>query len=155
MGLFINITLLFVAFIALAIASGYLTNATIRTTGIPEYNSGNSDLSLAHKYGTIGSIVAWISVAIILLAIVIYFIYGAETFEATGNLFIYGLLFFILALTITVGVLAALSAYYVNKSGVPNNNGSYRNFIISAVIAIPVFVIILILFLIKIFYHPK
>jgi membrane-bound ClpP family serine protease len=154
MGIFINIVFLVVSVIALAISAGFCANSAVRLQGADGYNT-NSDIGTAHKWLSWGAVAGWIGVAIIILCIILYLIFGSETVEATGNLFIYGMLFLSLAATIVVGVFSAMGAYYINKANVQNNNGAYKTSIIAAVLGIVAFTFILITFLIKMFYHPK
>lgn len=146
--------LLGISFIVLAIASGFLADATRRVAGLSQYPS-NKDLSTAHHWGTIGSIVGWITIALILIAGILYIFFLGETALESGGIAATLLLFLALVGNILVGVFAAMTAYYINKSGVDDNNLSYRNSVIAAVLAIISFVAIVIVFFVKIFYKPK
>ena len=155
MGLVINIILTAIALTTFAIAGGYITNAAVRITGIPEYQSANQDLVSAHKWASIAAVVTWISIALLIVGIVLYIIFAFESVELTGKFFIYALLFLALTGNIVVGILSALTASDINKSGVPDNNLSYRQSIIAAVLAIVTFVFILVTLILTFVYKPK
>ena len=145
----INIFLFGLSFIILAISAGFATNAAVRLGG-----KTDPDLVYSHKILTISSIVAWLSVALIIGGIIAYIVFGSETVEVTGNYVVYGLLFFILLLILTVGILSAIAAYNINKT-TANNDGAYKASIVSAVLAIIGFVLVLGIILFKAFHKPK
>ena len=146
--------LLILCFIGLAISSGFLANATRLITTIPEYGS-DKDLASAHKFGTIGSVVGWISVAALLIAGVLLFIFASEILIGFSKIFIYGFLFLALVGTIVVAILSILVAVYINRAKVPDNKNSYKQAVISAVLASIVGVFVLVAFLVRLFYKPK
>ena len=154
MGLAISAVLLAVAFITFAISAGFLTSATRKITNIPEYGS-NKELASAHKFGTIGAVVGWITIAIMVIGFILLLIFGGEILIGFGTEILYFLLFISLVGVIVTGILAALTASDINKAKVSDNKGSYREAIISASIAIPVFVFLLIAIIAKLFYKPK
>jgi hypothetical protein len=154
MGIMISAIFLGIAFLGFAISAGFLTHSTVQITKIPGYSS-NTDLASAHRYGTIGSIVAWITIAFMVIGFILLLIFGAEVLVGFGTEILYFLLFISLLGVITTGILAALVASDINKAKVSDNMGSYRSAIISAVIAIPVFVFLLIAIGVKLFYKPK
>jgi len=145
----VNILLFGLSFIILAISAGYATNAAVRL-------GGNSDpeLKSAHGYLTVVAVAAWLSVALIIGGIIAYIIFGSETVEVTGNWVVYGLLFFTLALVLTVGILSAIAAAKIGTSKA-DNKGAYRQAIIATVLAIVGFVLVAVILGIKIFYKPK
>ena len=149
--------LLVVSFLAFIVSAGFLTDSSHRITGIPEYEANNTDLNTAHRYSYIGAIVAWITVAFLLIGGILLFIYGGAEIYASGTskFFIYGVLFICLLGTIVVGILAILTAIYINRANVSDNNGAYQQAIIAAVIATVVFVLVIVVLLIKVFYKPK
>ena len=145
----INIFLFGISFIILAIAAGFATNAAVRLGG-----DQDPDLKSSHYYFTIVAIVAWLSVALIIGGIIVYIIFGSETVEVTGNWVIYLLLFFTLALVLTVGILSAIAAYKIGASSA-DNKGAYRQAIIATVLAIVGFVLVAIILGIRLFHKPK
>ena len=158
-----NIFLLGLSFTSFVIASGFITDSSRRIGNLPEKET-NNDLQNAHRYSIIASIVGWITVALLLLALVVFIYlsvvlseeeYATGSYGGFSNLFINGALFLALAGIITVGIFSVLTANDIKKSDVTDNNNSYRNAIIAAVISIVTFVGIIITFLIKIFYKPK
>lgn len=158
-----NIFLLGISFTSFVIASGFITDSSRRIGNLPEKET-NKDLQNAHKNSVIAAIVGWITVALLLLALVVFIYLSVVLSEeeyATGtgggfsNLFINGALFLALAGIITVGIFSVLTANDIKKSDVTETNNSYRNAIIAAVISIITFVGILIAFFIKLFYKPK
>lgn len=147
--------LLCISFLTFAIASGFLTDASRRITNIPEYESDNSDLKTAHKFSEIGAIVGWITLSLMLIGAILLFVFASEILVGFSSYFIYGFLALSLLGTIVVGILAVLTAVYINRAKVENNEGSYKNSIIASVLAIVVFVLVITVLLIKVFYKPK
>lgn len=147
--------LLIVSFLTFSISAGFLTDASRRITTIPEYESDNSDLNTAHKYSEIGAILAWITVSLMIIVAVLLFVFASEILVGFSSYFIYGFLALSLLGTIIVGILAVLTAVYINRAKVENNEGAYKNSIIASVLAIVVFVLVITVLLIKVFYKPK
>ena len=161
MGFAVNVIFLGIAFITLAVSSGFASNSAVRLAGLPEYSS-NDKLKTAHKYLTWASIIGWITVAVLIIGTILSVVFAPEETEAgmvTGasakDYIVYGLLFLTLLSTFAVGILAALAATDIHNSGVTNNNLSYRNSIISAVLAIVVAVSILIALIARFLYKPS
>ena len=158
-----NIFLLGLTFTAFVISCGFITDSSRKIGNLPEKET-NKDLQNAHKNSIISAVVGWITVAMLLIALGI-FIYLSVIFSeeeyATGtgggfsNMFINGALFLSLAGIITTGIFSILTANDIKKSEVTDNNNSYRNAIIAAVISVITFVAIIIVFIIKLFYKPK
>jgi len=157
-----NIFLLGLTFTAFVIAAGFITDSSRKIGNLPEKET-NKDLENAHKNSIWASIIGWITVAMLLIALGI-FIYLSVIFSeeeyATGtgggfsNYFINGALFLSLAGIITTGIFSILTANDIKKSEVKDNNNSYRNAIIAAVISVVTFVAIIIVFIIKLVYKP-
>lgn len=158
MGIAVYIIFLGAAFLTFAISAGFLTDAS-RRIGQSQYLSGNTSLQAAHKWSIIAAVVAWITIALMIIGTILAVIYGSEILFETGyyTYFIYGLLFLSLIGTIVVGVLGALTASDINKAGLPEggDNGAYKQAIIATVVAIIVFVLLLVVIGIKLFYKPK
>ena len=157
----INALFLIVAFLTLAVSSGFITNTAIRLKGLPECNSNNF-LQSAHKYATIAAVVGWLSVFFLLVATGLAIFFAPEETEAgavTGvspSHYIVDILLFLTLLAVgAVGILSAITASDINKSNVSNNNLTYRNSIIAAVLAIIVFVFILAALIFTLTYKPK
>jgi len=68
----------------------------------------------------------------------------AKTGFSFINLLIYGAMGLLLFGVIIVGILSAVAATDINQANVKDNKGAYKQAIIAAVIAIPVFVLIVI-----------
>lgn len=154
MGIVINILLLGLSFTAFAVSGGFITNSAVRITGIPGYKQ-IPDLESAHKWASIAAVITWISIALMLVGIILYIVFASETAEFTAKWVIYGLLFLTLGGTIAVGILSALTANDVNKSGVSDKNLADRQAIIAAVLAIVVFVLIIVALILTFVYKPK
>ena len=156
MGFAINIIFFGIAFVTLAIAGGFATNAAIRVTQIPAW-SKNNDLAAAHKYLTIAAVITWISIAIMIVLIILFLIFGLETAAIPGVLTIltYLFLFGTLVLIGAVGILSAIAAAKIGDSKVPDNKGSREQAIIAAVLAIVGAVGMLVVILVRLFYNPK
>lgn len=136
--MFIEALMLFLAFITLAISSGFITNASVRLTGIDVYNT-NSELQAAHTKTVYAAVIGWISVALILGIFIFYLIYSNNLNKTVF------LIFFIVTMivVIIIGILSAMAAYHINQSNVSNNNLSYQQSIIATVLAIVVFFLLL------------
>ena len=157
MGLnFFNIFLLGGGFTAFVVSAGFITDASRRIGNLPELKT-NKDLTSAHRYSYIAAIIAWISVTLFLIAIILIFVYGSEFIVEGGfsNYLILGSLFFVLSGAALVGVLSAITASEINKAKISDNGGAYKQAIIATIIGIFSFVAILIAFFVKIFYKPK
>lgn len=161
MGLAINYVLLGISFVALAIAGGFSTNSSIRTTQIPGYKQ-NEKLINAHKYLSIAAAVCWVTVALLIFGIIAMIFFSAELAEisvttgsSTGKYILYGLLFLSLGATIAIGILTAIAANDIGQSKVTNDNLSRRQAIIGASIAIGVFVLLVIALIVLFTYKPK
>lgn len=147
--------LLIISFITFAISGGFITDASRKITTIPEYESNNSDLNAAHKYSEIAAIVCWITVSLMVIGAILLFVFASEILVGFSSYFIYGFLGLSLLGVIIVGILSILTAININRAKVTNNEGSYKNAVIAAVLSIVVFVLVITVLLIKIFYKPK
>ena len=157
----INAIFLVVSFIVLAISSGFIVNSAIRVAGLPEYSS-NDFLKSAHRYLTIAAVVGWLTVFFLLVATGLAIFFSPEETEAgavtgvsTSHYIVDIFLVITLLATAAVGILAAIAANDIHKSGVSNNNLSYRNSIIAAVLAIVVAVFIIAALIFTLTYKPK
>jgi len=152
---FFNIFLIIISFLAFVISSGFITDCSRRLGNLPE-KSTNEDLKNAYKYSVWAAVIGWISVALLLGAGILIVIYSAEIYESGfASYLVTGILFFTMAGAALIGVLSAIVASDINKSGVKDNNNAYRQAIIATVIGIIAFVGVLIAFSIKMFYKPK
>ncbi len=141
--------------IILAVSAGFLLNAAVRITGIKEKDyTTDPDLKLAHRYASWGGGVGIITAILIVIGTILLFYFGGALLGG-GKFFVYGILFLSLAGVIATGILAALTAYYINKADVKDNNLSYQQSIIAAVLAIVGFFFILTITLVRIFEKPK
>jgi hypothetical protein len=157
----LNAIFLVIAFIVLAVASGFSSNSAVRVAGLPEYSS-NTNLQSAHHWLTLASIVGWITVFFLLVAFFLAIFFspeevevGAATGVSTSSYILDILLFLTLVAVLAVGILAAIAANDINKSNVQNNNLSYRNSIVAAVLAIVVGVFIIGALIFTLTYKPK
>ena len=151
---FVDLILLVVAFVVLAISGGFATNGAVRITGIKAWDS-NTKLKNAHHKLTIAAVVAWITVAAILILGILYLIFGSETIGIFGSLIIYIFLIATLVATGTVGILSAIAAEDIQKANVKDDNESRRQAIIAASLALVGFVSLIIVFIIRLFDKPK
>ncbi len=151
---FVNLIFFSISFITLAVSGGYATNAAVRITGIPAWDS-NDKLKSAHRKLTIAAIVTWITVAAILILGILYLIFGTETIGIFGDIIIYLFLFATLAATAVIGALSAIAAAEIAQSKVSDDNESRRQAIIAAVLALVGFVGLVIILFIHLFRKPK
>ena len=154
MGFIINIVLLLGAIGLLAVSGGYSTDAARRVTDITGWDS-YPDLRSAHTLLSWSAVAAWLGLALVIILLVLYFIYGFETIEITGNLVTYLFLFGVLGLVILVGVLSAVAADKINKANVSDNKGAYKQAIIAAVLSLGTLGIIILLAIIKYMIKKK
>jgi NADH:ubiquinone oxidoreductase subunit 5 (subunit L)/multisubunit Na+/H+ antiporter MnhA subunit len=161
MALGINAIFLIIAFIVLSISSGFVTNAAIRVAGLPDYGINNF-LKSAHRYFTIAAVVGWLTVFFLLVATGLAIFFAPEEAEASAvtdaspsHYIVDILLVLTLLATGVVGILAAIGANEIHKSGVVDNKLSYRNSIIAAVLAIVVAVFIIAALIFTLTYKPK
>jgi len=152
MGTIITALLAFVSLGLLFVSGGLCLNTAVRVRGISGYDQ-NEDLQQAHKWATIGGVVAIVAGALLLIGTIILMVWSLGSL--TGNYFFYGLMFLSLAGVIVAGVMAAISANYIKKSGVTDNIGSYTTSLIAAILAFVGGAIIIVIVLVRIFYKPK
>lgn len=153
----IELGLLIVAAIALGVAAGFVSSAATKITKTKDWRKDH-DLKKAHTYLSWSAAVGWIGLALIVLLVVLYMVFGLETAEEFGGWVVKFFLFLTLVVLLTTGSLAAIGASYINKS--PNRDaaratGSYRDAIIATVLAIIAGVLIGGLFLYVMFHKPK
>ena len=156
MGLGLNIFFFGISLLVLSISGGYATNGSIRITHISPSWKDNKKLKDAHSKLTLAAVITWITVALILLAAILYIAFGME--ETAGlfdNVVVYGLLFLSLIATAFVGVLSAIAAADISNAKVENDDLAHRQATIAAVLAIIGFVAILVTLIIKFFHKPK
>lgn len=154
MGFVINVVFIIAAIVLLAIAGGFATDAARRVTTIPNWES-NAELKSAHSYLTGAAVATWISIPLVIVLLILYFVYGSESIEITGNAVTFIFLLFILAMVILIGILAAIGASKINQANVSNNEGSYRQAIIAASLALGVMGIIIIILISRAIYRAK
>lgn len=148
MGFVINVIFIVGAIVLLAISGGFSTDAARRITDIPDWDK-NTDLKSAHGYLTGAAIATWIGIPLVIVLLILYFVYGSESIEETGKIVTYIFLFILLILVILIGILSAVGASKINSSKVSDDNGSYKQAIIAASLALGVIGIIIILMIIK------
>lgn len=154
MSLVIAAIFLSVALITLGICGGFIANSAARIADIPNYEQ-NSHLTNARSQSIWASIIAWITVALILIVAIIYIIYSGKDMGKINDIVTYVLFFITLVSVIIVGILSAMAASNIHSSGVTDNNLSYRQAVIAAVLGIIVFVLLLIAFVIRVTYKVK
>lgn len=127
--------LIFIVLIAIsAVAATYAIKSERALANNPSF-SGDQNLQDAHKYLLIAGIVGWTTIGIIILLIVLYLVFGAETIMYTGSIvtIILGLLS--IALAATVGILSAIGANDMRKSPNFTNQGQDKEAYDDALIA--------------------
>ena len=151
---FVNLIFFGISFITLAISGGFATNAALRITGIPAWDT-NDKLKSAHRKLTIAAVVTWITIAVILVLGILYLIFGSETIGVFGDIIIYLFLFATLGASAVIGTLSAIAAAEIGQSKVSDDNESRRQAIIAAVLALVGFVSLVIILFIHLFRKPK
>jgi ascorbate-specific PTS system EIIC-type component UlaA len=132
------------------IAGVYAIKGAIAIKDNPSYGSDN-DLQTAHEYLTIASVVCFVTLAIMILLIVLYIIFGSETIMVTGSWVSLGLMFVSCALAITIGILCAIAAVDMKKSsnytGQGQDYAAYTDSIISTFLGLGLFGLLIIGFI--------
>lgn len=161
MGLVLEIIFLVVAVILLAVAGGFITHTAATLTGLAGYNA-NKDLQTAHKYSSWAAVVTWITIALIIVGGVLMIFFFPEEAEAEavsglsfGKILVYLFIFLAVVGIFVVGILSAIAASDISKSGVQDNKLTYRNSIIATVLAILGGVTLIIIAFVAIFRKPK
>lgn len=106
--------------IVLAVAGGFITKATAGMKLDPKDNK--EDYDKARKYMIIISSITWLAVALIIAVIVLYCIFGIETAEETGNVFLKAMAFLIIASVSTEIVFTVLSLRYQISGNIRTTN---------------------------------
>ena len=155
MGLNILIPgLLIIAFLTFIVSAGFITDAIRRITNINNYQA-NPDLSRAHTLSAACAVTAWLTVFFMLLTVILLFVFAREKLTANKGIFVYASFIISLIGTLIVGVLSILTAQNISSANVPDNQGSYRQAVIAAVLSIVVFSLIIITLIIRVLYKPK
>jgi len=129
--------IIFIILIAItAVAATYAIKSERTLANNPSFPT-DPDLLNAHKYLTIAGIVGWTTIGIIILLIILYFVFGAETIVYTGSIVTIILGLISVALAATVGILSTIGAIDMKKSPNFTNQGldkeAYDDAIIAAV----------------------
>ena len=154
MGLAISIIFFGFTLVTLAIAGYFATAAAVKVTKIDNWDN-NDKLRSAHRNLTWAAVITWITIALILVGAILYFIYGLETAAETGKYVAWGLLALSLIAVIFVGILSAIAASDINTSGVSDKKSADRDAVIAAILGIVGSVLIITVLLISVFYKPK
>lgn len=151
--------IIFIIVIALVIVAGvYTVKSAESIRKNPKYANDN-DLQTAHKYLTTASITCWVSVAIIVGLVILYFVFGIETMMYTGGWVSLFLMLVALGLAGAVGVLSTLAATHMHASPNFTNNGTdhaaYKDCIIAASLGVGAVGLIVIAFIGYLIYKNK
>lgn len=148
--LFLVIVMLIVAAVFVSIAAHRLDKTEGRKKD-PHLNDARTQLVWA-------AVVGWFSAVILCVLVGVYFFFGSELMLTfIGKMMDYALLGLAVALTATCGILAAIAADNMNKSGNQDvkQNGAYKDAIIAASVALGGSGIVLFALAFHLFYHPK
>ena len=127
--------IIFIILIAItAVAATYAIKSERGLANNPSFST-DQNLQDAHKYLLIAGIVGWTTIGIIIILIILYFVFGAETILYTGSIvaIILGLLS--IALAATVGILSTIGAIDMRKSPNFTNQGQDKDAYDDAIIA--------------------
>lgn len=155
--LLIEVGLLVAGAVALGIAAGFVASAAARVTQVSKWKK-DSDLKHAHTYLSWAATFGWVGLAVIIVLIVLYLIFGSESIEFTAGLVSKGMLLLTIGILIMTGSFAAVGASYIDKSPSgqdAKDNGAYGQAITAAVLALVSGVLIIGLFLYLMFHKPK
>lgn len=132
---FIGTVIVDVIFIIILSVSGwYITKAWWELS----YNSKNDIRNYieARKFLRIVTFITWVSVALIITTIVVYCIFGAETVEFTGSIFVKALGFLIIVSVLVEIILTGFSINYEIHGNIKETQPIvFRNTIISLCIS--------------------
>jgi hypothetical protein len=138
MGTLIDIGLLIIVGAAVIATAYYITAAAVQVADIPNYAT-DPNLSKAHRYLAYSASFAWTSIVLIVIAIVLFIIYGEELVMIWGGWLLTLLLFLLLAILFTMGVIAIIASIAIRDSGqftAPPGSIAYKDAIIASVISI-------------------
>lgn len=153
MGLtIVNIIILVVGAIVLGVGSGFGANAAARLTEIPNYQN-NKNLSDGHNYLKIGSVVGWVTVAVLVLVGILTSIFATKA--GAWKWIITIMLFLVAASSITVGVLFLLGAGKIDEEDLRDDNGASSAARTGGYMAIAAGVVVLVSAIIVIFIRAK
>lgn len=121
---------LVIIFIILIVMSGFITDATARMKRSP---SDSSDM-MAHKYGTIASVIGWVSVGIVLI-ICIFLFFNPELFLSPKFATLISILFgFVIIVVAICGILSAMAAAKMRAGASYHQNTKYYNYFIAGAV---------------------
>ncbi len=137
MGMGGSITLLVVCGLIVAVCLVLITDAAAKVNSIPDYSS-NSDLNDASKYLTWMTVTAWIVLVLVLIGVGMVIYYGKKSGKS-GGLVVNALLVFLIILIFAMGIMAAISADKIYKSGVSNSGDgktAYNDCVVVAILSL-------------------
>lgn len=151
--------LIIIIILVIVVAAGVFSiRAAIAVKNNLQYNT-DPLLQRAHKYFTIASVVCWISIAVIVLLVILYLVYGAETIAYTGSAVLVSLILILIALSGAIGVLSAIGCTSLhsspNYSGTGDDLAAYHDGIISAVVGIASTSLFIIGFFVYLYYSSQ
>ena len=145
----LEIVLLIVIAIVVIISLVYISKASVSIGDVSGYKD-DKNLDLAYKYTTWCTATCWILIIFLIVGLIFLVIFGPELIFVWGGVLIGGLVLLMMAFAFAIGVLAAMSAYYINKSKLsadPNAHSAYIDCIISAVVSLGVIGILFLTFI--------
>ena len=85
MTVVLEIILFIVAAVLLGVTGGFVAKSAEATTDITGYSS-DSQLQKAHEYLSYSAVTSWVGIAVIILLIILYAVFGSETARIHGRL---------------------------------------------------------------------
>lgn len=137
MGLGGNITLLVLAALIVIISLILITDATVKVNEIDDYQE-NSDLVDASQYLTWMTVSAWIVLVLVAFGIGMLIYNGGSGAAKVGGIIVSALLVFMILILFVMGVMAALAADSIYKSGKStsgNGKTAYNNCVVVAILS--------------------
>lgn len=99
----------------------------------------DSRLKEAHKYLTWTSVLSWIMIAVLVVMVIIFVVFGEELVLFIGGWVINGLLFIVIVMVLGIGVMSAIASDNIRKSQTykdGNAGSSFTDATMGAVIAL-------------------
>lgn len=139
---FVLFILVIVLVIVLIVSLVYITRASIAVSG-----TSDPDLEKAHTYLAWTSGVLWSLIAVTIIGSIALVVFGPEFLPLLGKTVVYLFLFAVVAVVITIGIMAAIAASYISSSPSITKDdirAAYDDCVIAAVITLATIGIIII-----------
>lgn len=115
------ILVLVVVGIIMIVSLVYASEGSTALSSVKGY-SKNPNTNRAHQYLVWISVIGWLLIVGIIIALICLFIFGIEIVAGFGHWIVIGLLFLTAGLTLTIGIMSAIAAYNIRNSSLYTTN---------------------------------